>query len=42
MRAHATRALQTIARYLVWQLQEDGYPSDHPCENRRPPADFRA
>jgi hypothetical protein len=42
MRANASRALRTIARYLVWQLPEEGYPSNHPHENRRPPADFRA
>jgi hypothetical protein len=42
MRAHASRALHTIARYLVWQLPEEGYPSNHPLESRRTPADYRA
>ncbi|HZP29222.1 MAG TPA: hypothetical protein VFC99_09745 [Acidimicrobiia bacterium] len=42
MRAHASRALHSLARYLVWQLPDHPYPSDHPTETRRIPADLRA
>ena len=42
MRAHTSHTLHTLARYLVWQLPEHPYPSDHPAESRRVPADLRA
>jgi len=37
----ATRTLRTVARYLLWQLPEQPFPSDHPAENRRTPAELR-
>jgi hypothetical protein len=37
----ATRTLRTVARYLIWQLPDQPFPSDHPAETRRTPADLR-
>jgi hypothetical protein len=40
MRA-ASRHIRNVARYLIWQLPEQPFPSDHPSETRRTPADIR-
>ena len=37
----ASRALHTVARYLLWQLPEQPFPSNHPSETRRIPAELR-